>query len=78
MLGLDQIETLIRENHLPAEITDAGQTWVRLQLTDPETGLCTTESMGFSDFANLVLHWRKHGCHRHSCSVLHMAEGDDG
>ncbi len=61
----------------PAEITDAGKAWIRLHLTDPETGLSTTESMGFSDFANLVLHWRKHGCHRHSCSVLHMAEGND-
>ncbi len=31
------------------------------------TGLGRAEYMGISDFADLVLDWRDHGCHEHPC-----------
>ncbi len=41
MLGTEA--TLIEDNNLPAVIEETGQTWVRVRLTDPQTGLSTRE-----------------------------------
>lgn len=74
MLNLEQLETIIRDNHLPAEICDSGQTWVKVALTDEQTGLGRVELMGMSEFVNLVLHWREHHCHEHPCPGLILQE----
>ena len=68
MLGTAELETIIQDNRLPAAIEEIGQTWVRL--TDPPTSLTQALSMGKSDFADLILHWRAHGCHVHPCSAM--------
>ncbi len=73
MLEQDDLQKLIRLNHLPADIRAAGQTWVQVELRDESTGLSTTDSMGVSDFVDLILNWRAHGCHERPCSVLHLA-----
>ncbi len=74
MLTLEQLETIIRDNHLPAEITDSGQSWVKVTFTDEATGLGRVELMGASDFINLVLHWRGHHCHQQPCPGLILQE----
>ncbi len=66
-MDLTNLEAVIRENHLPARIEESGQTWVRVELTDEHTGLSRTLSMGHSDFMDLILHWRDHGCHAQPC-----------
>ncbi len=76
MLGTPELETIIYENKLPAVIEETGQTWVRVRLTDPQTDLSETLSMGLSDFADLILHWRAHGCHVHPCSAMVASSGD--
>lgn len=70
MLGVDELEEIIRDNHLPAEIKDSGQTWVRVELTDEQTQLTETLMMATSDFVDLILHWREHGCHLRPCSAM--------
>src|SRR5713101_9704890 len=65
MLGTAQLETIIHDNSLPAVIKERGQTWLRVRLAHPQTGLSETLSMGLSDFADLILHWRPHGRHVH-------------
>lgn len=70
MLGLDQLEKIIRDSHLPAEIKESGQTWVRVELTDQQTQLSETLVMATSDFMDLILHWREHGCHVHPCLAM--------
>lgn len=77
MLGTAELETIIHDNQLPAVIEETGLTWVRVQLTDPQTGLTETLSMGLSDFADLILHWRTHGCHLHPCSAVVARPSDD-
>ncbi len=74
MLDLDQLLAIIRANGLPAEIQESGQTWVRVELTDAQTGLSETVTMGISDFVDLVLHWREHGCHKRPCLGIGLAE----
>ncbi len=76
MLGTPELETIIHENKLPAVIEETGQTWVRVRLTDPQTGLSEARSMGLSDFADLILHWRAHGCHVHPCSAMVASPAD--
>ena len=78
MLGTTELETIIRDNRLPAVIEETGQTWVRVRLTDPQTGLSETLAMGLSDFADLILHWRAHGCHLHPCSAMVASTADAG
>ena len=39
MLRTAELETIIHDNKLPAGIEETGQTWVRVGLTDPQTGL---------------------------------------
>ncbi len=78
MLGTAELETIIHDNKLPAVIEETGRTWVRVQLTDPQTGLSETLSMGMSDFADLILHWRAHGCHVHPCSAMVATPADAG
>jgi hypothetical protein len=73
MVGVGELQAIVQRNHLPVEIKDAGQTWVRIELKDEQTGLSKTESMAISDFMDLILHWRRHGCHEHACSVIHVA-----
>jgi hypothetical protein len=70
MLGLDQLEKIITDNHLPAEIKDAGQTWVSVVLTDEQTQISETLVMATSDFVDLILHWREHGCHVRPCLAM--------
>jgi len=70
MLDLDQLQRIIEDNHLPAEIIESGRTWVRVELTDQLTGLGWAEFMSMSDFADLVLDWRDHGCHEHPCPAM--------
>lgn len=77
MLGPAELETIIHDNNLPAVIEEAGQTWVRVRLTDPQTGLTETLSMGKSEFADLILHWRAHGCHVHPCSAMGASPADE-
>jgi hypothetical protein len=77
MLGTAELETIIQDNQLPATIEEIGQTWVRVQLTDPQTSLTQTLSMGKSDFADLILHWRAHGCHVHPCSAMAASPADN-
>ncbi len=76
MLGIAQLETIIHDNKLPAVIEETGQTWVRVRLADPQTGLSETLSMGLSDFADLILHWRAHGCHVHPCTAMLATPAD--
>ena len=76
MLGTAELETIIQDNQLPAAIEEIGQTWVRVRLTDPQTSLTQTLSMGKSDFADLILHWRAHGCHVHPCSAMAASPAD--
>jgi hypothetical protein len=76
MLGTAELETVIQDNQLPAAIEEIGQTWVRVRLTDPQTSLTQTLSMGKSDFADLILHWRAHGCHVHPCSAMAASPAD--
>jgi hypothetical protein len=76
MLGSAELETIIRDNQLPAAIEEIGQTWLRVRLTDPQTSLTQTLSMGKSDFADLILHWRAHGCHFHPCSAMAASPAD--
>ena len=78
MLGTTELETIIHDNNLPAVIEEIGQTWVRVRLTDPQTGLSETLAMGLSDFADLILHWRAHGCHIHPCSAMAASPADAG
>ncbi len=66
-MDLAKLETIIRDNRLPARIEESGQTWVRVKLTDEHTGISKTLSMATSDFMDLILHWRDHGCHVHPC-----------
>jgi hypothetical protein len=73
----DELEAIIRENHLPAEIKEFGQTWVRVEVTDDRIGVSKMLSMGVSDFVDLILHWREHGCHEHPCSALMTTPPDD-
>ncbi len=70
VLGVDQLQKIIADNHLPAEIKDSGQTWVRVELSDEHTQLSETLVMGTSDFVDLILHWREHGCHARPCSAM--------
>jgi hypothetical protein len=76
MLGTAELATIIEDNKLPAVIEETGQTWLRVQLTDPQTGLSKTLSMGLSDFADLILHWRAHGCHLHPCLAMEASPAD--
>lgn len=76
MLGIQELETIIRDNNLPAVIEETGQTWVRVRLTDRQTGLTQTRAMGLSDFADLILHWRAHGCHVHPCMAMAASPAD--
>jgi hypothetical protein len=76
MLGTAELETIIHDNNLPAVIEERGQTWVRLRLTDLQTGLSETLSMGLSDFADLILHWRAHDCHIHPCTAMLASPAD--
>jgi hypothetical protein len=76
MLGTAELETIIYDNKLPAVIEEQGQTWVRVRLADPQTGLSETLSMGLSDFADLILHWRAHGCHVHPCTAMLASPAD--
>jgi len=78
MLGTAELETIIHDNRLPAAIEESGQTWVRVRLTDPQTDLSETLAMGLSDFADLILHWRAHGCHVHPCSAMVASPADAG
>jgi hypothetical protein len=64
-----QLETIIHDNSLPAVIEERRQTWLRVRLADPQTGLSETLSMGLSDFADLILNWRPHGCHVPPCTA---------
>ena len=75
-IGTEELDTIIRDNNLPAVIEETGQTWVRVRLTDPQTGLSETKGMGLSDFADLILHWRAHGCHKHPCSAMVASSSD--
>jgi|GEM_PF-4678607 len=77
MLGTAELETIIYDNRLPAVIEEKGQTWVRVRVTDPQTDLSETLSMGLSDFADLILHWRAHGCHVHPCTAMLASPADD-
>ncbi len=52
MLDLERLQTLITENHLPAEVIDSGQSWVRFTLTDEDTELTETRVIGISDFVD--------------------------
>ncbi len=70
ILGTEELEIIIRDNNLPAVIEETGRTWLRVRLTDPNTGLSDTKAMGLSDFADLILHWRAHGCHVHPCLAM--------
>lgn len=54
----------------PAAIKESGQTWVLVELTDEQTQLSETLVMATSDFVDLILHWRKHGCHVHPCLAM--------
>ncbi len=74
MLDLERLQTLITENHLPAEIVDIGRTWVCVRLTDEQTELTETRAMGISDFVDMILHWREHGCHQRHCWGMTAAE----
>jgi hypothetical protein len=65
-----KLETIITENHLPASIEEVGRTWVRVELSDQHTGLSKTLSMAMTDFADLILHWRDHGCHVRPCPAM--------
>ena len=76
MLGTTELETIIHDNKLPAEIEETGRTWVRVRLTDSQTDLSETLAMGLSDFADLILHWRAHGCHVHPCSAMLASPAD--
>jgi hypothetical protein len=76
MLGTAELESIIYDNKLPAVIEETGQTWVRVRLDDPQTALSETLSMGLSDFADLILHWRAHGCHVHPCSAMLASPSD--
>ncbi len=77
MLDLDRLQTIIRDNHLPAEIKDSGQTWVQVELTDQRMGLAKTLTMGRSDFVDLILHWHQHGCHIHPCPAMSASVSDE-
>ena len=77
MFGTAELETIIQDNQLPATIEEIGQTWVRVRLTDPQTSRTRTLSMGKSDFADLILHWRAHGCHVHPCSAMTASPADN-
>ncbi len=33
--------------------------------------------MGLSDFVDVILHWREHGCHKHPCSAMIATAKDD-
>jgi len=66
-MDITKLETIIAANKLPARIEESGQTWVRVELTDQHTGLSKTLTLGTSDFMDLILHWRDHGCHVHPC-----------
>lgn len=77
MLGTAELETVFRDNQLPAVIEETGQTWARVRLTDSQTGLTETLTMGLSAFADLILHWRTHGCHLHPCSAMVASPADD-
>jgi hypothetical protein len=35
-----------------------------------------TLAMGLSDFADLILHWRAHGCHVHPCTAVLASPAD--
>ncbi len=72
-MDLTKLEAVIRQNHLPARIEESGQTWVRVELIDHHMGLSKTLSMGTSDFMDLILHWRDHGCHVHPCPGMRAA-----
>lgn len=74
MLSREQLQTIIQDNHLPAEIQDSGQSWLKVAFTDEETGLGRVELMGISEFADIVLHWRDHHCHEHPCPGLILQE----
>jgi len=63
MLGSVELETIIHDNSLPAVIQETGQTWLRVRLTDAQTDLSESLTMGPPDFADLILSWRAHGCH---------------
>ncbi len=76
MLGTAELETTIHDNSLPAVIEERGQTWLRVRLADRQTGLSETLFMGLSDFADLILHWRAHGCHDHPCSTMLASPAD--
>lgn len=76
MLGSTELDTIIHDNKLPAVVEETGQTWVRVRLTDPQTDLSETRSMGLSDFADLILHWRAHGCHVRPCSAMAASPSD--
>lgn len=39
MIGTAKLETIIHDNSLLAVIEETGQTWLRLRLVDPQTGL---------------------------------------
>ncbi len=58
-----ELQRLIDENHFPASIVETGLVWVKVDLSDPVTGIARTETMSKSDFADLILDWRARGCH---------------
>jgi hypothetical protein len=74
MLEVSDVQRIIDENHFPGAIVESGRTWVKLELTDPSTGLGRLESRSFSGVVDLVLHWREHGCHEHPCPMLILRE----
>lgn len=43
-LGAEELQAIIRDNNLPAVIEETGQTWVRVRLTDPNTGPSTRKT----------------------------------
>lgn len=58
-----ELQRLIDENHFPASIVETGLVWVKVDLSDPVTGIARTETMSKSNFADLILDWRARGCH---------------
>lgn len=74
MLSIGELERIIRENQLPARILETGRSWVKVELTDPSTGLGRVDTTDLSSFMDLVLHWREHGCHQRPCPLVILRE----
>ncbi len=74
MLGIGELERIIRENQLPATILETGPAWLKVEFTDPSTGLGRIERTDLSSFIDLILHWREHGCHQHACPLVILKE----